>query len=284
MQVERRQRHPRASAFSSPKKSARPFLLSTRSTASGGSPLRRTFASSTTGWWNGHVRAEQDSRLADPLVRLLDLRVHRHPGGLEIHVRVPQGDLDRPVDVDDVAVPHVAEDHLGLREVHGQLLDAPGQGEDRVAAVDQHRIAAGEEELDQRMDGLVVRVVAVEQRMHLHAEELGMVEEALGLLEVARHPRVRPDEPVQARDRLDHLGDVRVVRVEDDAVPDLVLVHQRRRDRPGRARRRTSTRTSRRACGSRRSRRKYAAGLSLSACFTCDSSASAASTPAPIST
>src|SRR5712691_979471 len=55
VQVEGRQRHAAtgASAFSSPKKSRRPFLPSTRSTASGGSPLSSTFAISTTGWWNG---------------------------------------------------------------------------------------------------------------------------------------------------------------------------------------------------------------------------------------
>ena len=42
------------------------------------SPLTRTFRISTAGWWND-VGPEQHPRLADALVRLPDLRVHRHP-------------------------------------------------------------------------------------------------------------------------------------------------------------------------------------------------------------
>src|SRR5581483_1039435 len=53
VQVERRQRQTGASASSAPRKSRRPFRLSTRSTAASSSPLTRTLAISTTGWWKG---------------------------------------------------------------------------------------------------------------------------------------------------------------------------------------------------------------------------------------
>src|SRR5262249_2752205 len=53
VEVERRQRHTGASASSAPRKSRRPFLFSTRSTAVSSRPLTRTFAISTRGWWNG---------------------------------------------------------------------------------------------------------------------------------------------------------------------------------------------------------------------------------------
>ena len=81
---------------------------------------------------------------------------------------------------------------LRLREADRELLDAPRQGEDRVAAVDQHGLVAREDQLDQRVDGRVVRVVAVDQRMELQPEELRVVEEPGHLLEVPRHPRVPP--------------------------------------------------------------------------------------------
>src|SRR5581483_1783769 len=53
VQVEGRQRQIGASASSAPKKSSRPFLDRTRATATSSRPLTRTFAISTTGWWNG---------------------------------------------------------------------------------------------------------------------------------------------------------------------------------------------------------------------------------------
>ena len=179
VEIERGQRHAATGsvAFSSPKKSRRPFLLSTRSTASGRQPAHPHFRDLDDRVVERYVRAEQHACLADPLVRLADLGVHRHPGGLEVDVRVAQGDVDRAVDVDDVAVAHVADDDLRLGEADGELLDAPRQGEDRVAAVDQHRLVALDDQLDQRVDGRVVREEAVDQRMQLQPEELGMVEE-----------------------------------------------------------------------------------------------------------
>ena len=113
-----------------------------------------------------------------------------------------------------------------------------GQREDRVAGMDEHgQAAAVDEQLHQRVNGRVVRQVAVDQRVELETEELRMVEEAFDLLDVARHARVAPDEPVRLGDRLDHRANELVVRVEDAAALVLVLLDHAVPARPGRARR-----------------------------------------------
>src|SRR5260370_35078340 len=96
----------------------------------------------------GDVRAEQDARLTDALDRLFDLRVHRHARSLEIDVWVSQRDVDRAVDVDDVSVPHVAKDDPRFRKLDGELLDAPWEREERVAAVDKNREGSPEPQAD----------------------------------------------------------------------------------------------------------------------------------------
>src|SRR5262245_48867303 len=72
----------------------------------------------------------------------------------------------------------------------------------------------------------IVRVEAIEQRVHLHAEELRMGEEFRRHLEIAGHARIRPDEAVEARHGLDDLRDISVVGMEDNTVVDLVLPHE----------------------------------------------------------
>ena len=107
-----------------------------------------------------------------------------------------------------------------------------------------------------------------------------MVEELGDLLEVPGHARVPPGERVQAGDRIDHLAHVPVVRIEHDAVRDLVLAHQPvdavavERDAEHRLERADM---HVRVEDHRRDRRRLVL-------FACDTSARAASTPAPIST
>src|SRR5438477_5615452 len=71
-----------------------------------------------------------------------------------------------------------------------------------------------------------VRVEAVEQRVHLHAEELRVCQEFRRHVEIVWETRIRPDEAVQTRHRLDDLGDIGVVGMEDNAVFDPVLPHE----------------------------------------------------------
>src|SRR3990172_4301548 len=95
-----------------------------------------------------------------------------------------------------------------------------------MPAVDDHGEPALDEELVERVYGGVVRVVAVEEGVELRPEELRVLEEARGLLEEARQPRVRPDERVGALDGLDDAAHVVVVRVKDEALAVLVLAHE----------------------------------------------------------
>ena len=96
-----------------PRKRATALSPITRSTRSSVSPDRRTFAISTTGWWKG--ASEPYSTRSAPTRRdgLGDLGVHGHARGLEPDVLAALGHVDGAVDVDDVAVSHVAQDHLG---------------------------------------------------------------------------------------------------------------------------------------------------------------------------
>jgi hypothetical protein len=135
----------------------------------------------------------------------------------EPDVGVPRRDVDRGVDVHDVPVAHVAEDHLQLRELHDQLLDAPGEREDRVPTVDERWHLELEEQLRDRMHDRVVRVIGVEQWMHLHPEELPVREELARLVRAALDPRVRPVQSPGVRDVLNQVADERVVGMEDDA-------------------------------------------------------------------
>ena len=89
--------------------------------------------------------------------------------------------------------------------------------------MDEHGQAALPEQLHQRMHRRVVRVVAVDQRMELQAEELRMVEEPLRLLAVAGQARVRPNERVSLRNRLDDRPHILVVGMEDTARLVVVL-------------------------------------------------------------
>ena len=187
-------------------------------------------------------------------IRGADLRVHRHPGRLEVDVRVALGDVDRTVDVDDVPMPHVAEHEPQLGELDRQLLDAPGQGEDRMPAVDQHGHPALDQQRGERMDARVVGVIAVEQRVQLHPEELRVLEELGRLLRVAGLARVRPVQRPRVRHPLDDPAGERVVRVKDDPGLVVELLEQARPGRPRRARRRRAG-TRRRACAGRRSPR-----------------------------
>src|SRR5712691_1840898 len=124
------------------------------------------------------------------------------------------------------------------------------------------------------MDGRVVRVVAVEERMQLHPEELRVLEKFLCLGKVAGQPWVRPYKAVHAWDRLHHLAYVCVVRVEDDPRADVMLLHQRHQ--PVAVERDAEHRLERADVHVR-----VEDHASSTAALACEISASAASSPAP---
>lgn len=119
------------------------------------------------------------------------------------------------------------EDELGLGVLNGELLDAPRQREDRVTAVDERRVITPDQLFDERMDRGVVGVIGIEQRMHLHAEELRVIEQLHGLLEEPRDARIGPHEAVRAGDGLDDLPDILIVRMEHHPGAQSELLHRR---------------------------------------------------------
>ena len=174
------------------------------------------------------IGAVEDACRPDPLDRLRDLVVHGHAGGFEVDVGTPAGDVDAGVDVDDVAAAHVAEDDVRVGILDGELLDRPRQREDRVAAVDEYRKPACRDDLHQRAQRGVVGVEGVEQRMQLDAKERRLVKQTDRLLDVARYPRIGPDQPVGALDALDAPLHLSVVGREHATLAQGVLLHQRR--------------------------------------------------------
>jgi hypothetical protein len=94
----------------------------------------------------------------------------------------------------------VAQDHLQLRELHDQLLDTPGEREDRVPAVDERGHVELHQQLCDRMHDRVIGVIRVEQWVHLHPEELRVREELARLVRAALDARVRPVQRPGVRD------------------------------------------------------------------------------------
>ena len=76
---------------------------------------------------------------------------------------VAGSDVDGGVDVDDVAVAHVAHHDLHARKRDRKLLDRPGQSEDRMAGMDQNREPSTlEKQIHERVYRRVVGVIAVD--------------------------------------------------------------------------------------------------------------------------
>ena len=175
----------------------------------------------------GRVRAVHHAVGADALDRLADLRVHGHARRLQVDVRAPAGDVDRRVDVDDVSVPHVSKDDLGLRKVRGDLLDRPRQREDRVPGVEEDGQSAIAGQLHERVHRRVVRVVGVEQRVELDAAEARMLQEGARLVERLGPVRVGPVERPDAGQLLGDLAHELVVGREQERLGDPRLLHER---------------------------------------------------------
>jgi hypothetical protein len=95
-----------------------------------------------------------------------------------------------------------------------------------MTAVDQDGHVPLDEQLVERVHHRVVRMVAVEERMELHAEETRVIEKRCRLLDEPSDARVRPDEPVGAGNGLDDLPHIGVVRMEDQPAVDALRLHE----------------------------------------------------------